>query len=77
MHPLAQNIHGLYAIADTGSIDDALLIEKVRQVLAGGCRVLQYRDKSIDKVKRLKQAEELKLLCSKVGAVFIINDDAD
>lgn len=77
MHPLAQNIHGLYAIADTGSIDDALLIEKVRQVLAGGCRVLQYRDKSIDKVKRLKQAKELKLLCSKAGAVFIINDDAD
>ena len=77
MHPLAQNIHGLYAIADTGSIDDALLIEKVRQVLAGGCRVLQYRDKSIDKVKRLKQAKELKLLCSKAGAIFIINDDAD
>jgi len=77
LHPLAQNIHGLYAIADTGSIDDALLIEKVRQVLAGGCRVLQYRDKSIDKIKRLKQAKELKLLCSKAGAVFIINDDAD
>ena len=77
MHPLAQNIHGLYAIADTGSIDDALLIEKVRQVLAGGCRVLQYRDKSIDKVKRLKQAKELKLLCSKAGAIFIINDDAE
>ena len=77
MHPMAQNIHGLYAIADTGSIDDALLIEKVRQVLAGGCRVLQYRDKSIDNAKRLKQAKELKLLCSKAGAVFIINDDAD
>ena len=77
MHPLAQNIHGLYAIADTGSIDDAVLIEKVRQVLAGGCRVLQYRDKSIDKVKRLKQAKELKLLCSKAGVIFIINDDAE
>ena len=77
MHPLAENIRGLYAIADTATCDDEVLLEKVRLVLAGGCRVLQYRDKSSDKKKRLAQAGELRLLCNKAGAVFIINDDAE
>jgi thiamine-phosphate pyrophosphorylase len=77
MHPLADNIRGLYAIADTGSLDDAELIEKVRLVLAGGCRVLQYRDKSSNVEKRFSQASELRALCHRAGALFIINDDAE
>lgn len=77
MHPLAAKIQGLYAIADTATIDDSVLYEKVRLVLAGGCRVLQYRDKSSDKEKRLIQARELRILCSNAGAVFIVNDDAE
>ena len=77
MHPLAAKIQGLYAIADTATIDDSVLYEKVRLVLAGGCRVLQYRDKRSDKEKRLIQARELRILCSNAGAVFIVNDDAE
>lgn len=77
MHTLAKNIQGLYAIADTATIDDALLYEKARLVLAGGCSVLQYRDKSSDQRKRLTQASKLRQLCSNAGAVFIINDDAE
>ncbi len=77
MHHLANKIRGLYAIADTGTVDDDELFEKVRLVLAGGCRVLQYRDKSCNEEKRLRQAGELRKMCSRVGAVFIINDDAE
>jgi len=77
VHPLAAKIQGLYAIADTATIDDSVLYEKVRLVLAGGCRVLQYRDKRSDKEKRLIQARELRILCSNAGAVFIVNDDAE
>ncbi|MEA1890614.1 MAG: thiamine phosphate synthase [Pseudomonadota bacterium] len=77
MHPLAIKISGLYAIADTGTMEDDELFEKVRRVLAGGCHVLQYRDKSGDKEKRLIQAAELGRLCRHTGAVFIINDDAE
>jgi thiamine-phosphate pyrophosphorylase len=77
MHPLAFDIRGLYAIADTGTIDDAELVEKVGQVLEGGCRVLQYRDKSNDKEKRLQQATELRGMCRHSSTVFIINDDAE
>ncbi len=77
MHPLANDIRGLYAIADTGTIDEGKLLEKVEQVLAGGCRVLQYRDKSIDKEKRLHQARQLRAICHQTSTVFIINDDAE
>jgi len=77
MHHLANKIRGLYAIADTGSVDDGELFEKVRMVLAGGCRLLQYRDKSCNEEKRLRQAGELHKMCRRAGAVFIINDDAE
>jgi len=77
MHHLANKIRGLYAIADTGSVDDGELFEKVRMVLAGGCRVLQYRDKSRNEERRLRQASELCKICRRAGAVFIINDDAE
>lgn len=77
MHPRSKYIKGLYAIADTATIDEALLYVKVSLVLAGGCRVLQYRDKSSDREKRLRQAGELRQYCSDAGALFIINDDAE
>jgi len=77
VHHLANRIRGLYAIADTGTVDDSELFEKVRMVLAGGCRVLQYRDKSGNEEKRLWQAGELRKMCRRADAVFIINDDAE
>ena len=77
MHPLTENIRGLYAITDAASGDESVLYEKVRLVLNAGCRVLQYRDKSSDERKRLLQARELRSLCTKAGTVFIINDDAE
>ena len=77
MHPLTNKITGLYAIADTGTLDDGELFEKVRMVLGGGCRILQYRDKSCHEEKRLRQAAELRKMCSHAGTLFIINDDAE
>ena len=38
-------IVGLYAIADTQYLDDTRLIEAVTQAVAGGARVIQYKDK--------------------------------
>ena len=77
MHPLTEKIKGLYAIADTSTCDEVSMLDKVSQVLAAGCRVLQYRDKGSDDDKRLQQAAELRRLCDMAGAVLIINDDAD
>lgn len=77
MHRQAEKIQGLYAIADTAVCGDDDIVEKAGKVLAAGCRVLQYRDKTNNYKKRLFQAENLRKLCAKVGAVFIVNDDPE
>lgn len=66
---------GLYAIADTQYLDDTRLIEAVTQAIAGGARVIQYRDKKHVAEKRVQQTKELAALCRQHGALFIVNDD--
>jgi thiamine-phosphate pyrophosphorylase len=66
---------GLYAIADTQYLDDARLIDAVTQAIAGGARVIQYRDKEHAAVERTRQGRELARLCRKHGVLFIVNDD--
>jgi thiamine-phosphate diphosphorylase/hydroxymethylpyrimidine kinase/phosphomethylpyrimidine kinase len=68
-----KQIQGIYGITDA-SLGDQLL-SKVRQVLIGGVRVLQYRDKTTDHAKRLREATALAQLCHEFGALFIVNDD--
>jgi thiamine-phosphate pyrophosphorylase len=66
---------GLYAIADTRYLDDARLIDAVAEAIAGGARVIQYRDKKHTAVERTRQASELARLCRRQGTCFIVNDD--
>ena len=70
--------HGLYGITDSQlQPDDRILIETVEQALLGGMKVIQYRDKSLDSAKRLRQAGALKVLCHQHQALLIINDDVE
>jgi thiamine-phosphate pyrophosphorylase len=73
----ATRIAGLYAIADTQYLDDARLLAAVGEAIAGGARVIQYRDKSHDLPARLAQAKKIAALCRQNGALFIINDDVE
>jgi len=67
-------ISGLYAVTpDTG--DSAWLLARVREALAGGVRVVQYRSKSADRTLKLEQARALAALCAMRGVLFIVNDD--
>ena len=69
---------GLYGVTDSQlQPDDRILLETVEQALEGGMKVLQYRDKSLDHDKRLRQAAALKMLCLKHQALLLINDDVD
>ena len=69
---------GLYGVTDSKlQPDDRILLETVGQALQGGMKVLQYRDKSLDHEKRLRQAAALRMLCLKYQAIFLINDDVD
>jgi thiamine-phosphate pyrophosphorylase len=63
---------GVYAITD-GPRDD--LFAAVEAALAGGARLLQYRDKTTDGERRLQEATELASICARYGVPLIINDD--
>jgi len=72
----AEAIRGLYAIADTASVGTELS-SKVEAALRGGARMVQYRDKSGDALRRRREAEALRALCAEYNALFIVNDDVE
>lgn len=69
-------LRGLYAITDSELLKGRLL-PYVEAALKGGATLLQYRDKSSDNARRLRDAETLRELCNRYGATLIINDDAE
>ena len=70
-------LRGLYAITDSKLLADGRLLPYAEAALKGGARLLQYRDKSEDDRRRLREAEALRELCDRHGAQLIINDDAE
>ncbi|MCP4700215.1 MAG: thiamine phosphate synthase [Gammaproteobacteria bacterium] len=69
--------NGLYAITSERLASDERLIAAVEQAIAGGARVIQYRDKSTDVERRSRQAGALRELCRFQRIPFLINDDTD
>ncbi|HCJ28040.1 MAG TPA: thiamine phosphate synthase [Pseudomonas sp.] len=70
-------LRGLYAITDSKLLADGRLLPYAEAALKGGARLLQYRDKSDDDRRRLREAEALRQLCERHAAQLIINDDAE
>lgn len=71
-------LKGLYGVTDSHLLpDDNGLLHAAEQALHGGMKILQYRDKSDDQKKRLRQAGALKVLCHQHQAILIINDDVE
>ena len=69
-------IEGLYAItSDVADTTD--LVMMTQQVLAGGARLVQYRNKTANATLRLKQAHALVNLCRKFNVPLIVNDHLD
>lgn len=66
-------LSGLYAITTPSEY----LPQQVEAAIAGGARVIQYRDKSSDQRLRFEQAQQLSLLCRATKIPLIINDDVD
>lgn len=65
---------GLYAITPDLA-NTALLLARVEQALAGGARLVQYRNKSAGPELKREQAPALLALCHRHGARLIVNDD--
>lgn len=69
-------LYGLYAITDAALMADNFELA-IEQSLQGGTCIIQYRDKSEDSEKRLKQAKAIRQLCNQYQALFIVNDDIE
>jgi thiamine-phosphate pyrophosphorylase len=72
-----EKIKGLYAIIDTQSLKGRDPVEITRQVIRGGAKVIQLRDKTTKKKDLLPVAQALSDLCKANDALFIMNDNLD
>ncbi len=77
MRPPRDRLRGLYAVTDAALAGNRPLPDLVAQALAGGARLIQYRDKSADPARRLAEAGALVALCRSAGALLIVNDDVE
>jgi len=73
----SQRLKGLYAITDEKLLNENTFKNKIELALMGGTRIIQYRDKTSSKSKRLQQATQLCELCHRYQATSIINDDIE
>lgn len=69
-------IRGLYAVTPDES-DTARLAAWVDAAVAGGARLVQYRNKVAPLSLRLEQARMLVRICRQYGAPLIVNDHPD
>jgi len=67
-------LRGLYAITPEQANGQRLLSD-VEAALAGGCRLLQYRDKISAMPERVARAHALRELTRRYAARLLINDD--
>ncbi len=67
-------LHGVYAITDPALMGDDIL-SPVKQAIAGGIRLLQYRNKNALPQTQLIEAVALAALCRAHNVNFIINDN--
>jgi len=69
-----KHLTGLYAIIDSQALSGRRHIEVADQLIRGGAKTIQLRDKLLSRGELLPIAQELKGLCSKHDVLFIVND---
>lgn len=72
--PAPWPLRGLYAITDGPRAD---LCRAAQAALEGGAAVVQYRDKTRERERRLREAGALAELCARFRRPLIVNDDAE
>jgi thiamine-phosphate pyrophosphorylase len=73
--PAPRGLYGITAEADCA--DAERLLAAAAAALAGGLRLLQYRDKRNSPARRAELGAGLLKLCRAVGVSLIVNDDID
>lgn len=67
----------LYAVTDRSWLGRQTLYEQVEEALQGGATFIQLREKEMDNDSFLKEAMEIKELCSRYHVPFVINDNVE
>ncbi len=67
----------LYVVLDRGAAGDRDLVPLLDAVLAGGCRVVQLREKIMPLSDLYPVALALRRRCREAGCLFIVNDRVD
>jgi thiamine-phosphate pyrophosphorylase len=73
----AKLIAGVYAVIDTEALKGRDHLEIAAQVIRGGVKIIQLRDKVSSKKALLSIAQAMQNLCKETGALFIMNDNVD
>lgn len=68
---------GVYAITDSKSGKNKKFLEYCEDLLKGGAKIIQYREKKRDMKLLLEEAKALRELTLKYNATFIVNDYLD
>ena len=68
---------GLYVITDASLHRGEALEQAVSRAIAGGAKVVQYRDKGDDARRRAAEAAALVRVCRRHGVAMIVNDDIE
>jgi thiamine-phosphate pyrophosphorylase len=74
--PEAPRLSGLYALTPDWMETDRL-VAATAAILAGGCRLVQYRNKTAPWDLKLAQLRALRSLTARHGAGLIVNDDVE
>jgi thiamine-phosphate pyrophosphorylase len=72
-----KRLTGLYVIIDTAFLKGRSPAEAAAQVIRGGAKVIQLRDKERSSGELLPMAEEIKKICTENNVLFIVNDSLD
>jgi len=72
-----KTIRGLYVIVDPQQTRGRDPVDIARLALAGGARIIQWRDKTRDKGEQIAPAQAVRDLCRERGALFLVNDHVD
>jgi thiamine-phosphate pyrophosphorylase len=74
---VARELRGLYVIIDPLVAGGRDLVHITREAIAGGARMVQWRDKTREKGSQLPEVEAIASICRDANVPLIINDDAD
>lgn len=67
----------LYFVTDSTLTKGRELLWVVKEVLKGGCDIIQYREKNFQYYTHLSEVEAIHKACKEYGKIFLINDRVD